>query len=517
MMKNKLWVAIALLFTILCLVSCEYISDIATVTFDLNGAGNTWTVGVKNGEKISEPTTPSRNGYVFEGWYLGEEKFDFSTPITKNIKLIAKWAPKSPIVTFDSNGGTEVSSIQLDYGTKLTLPSNPTREGYYFLGWTFDENIFNSETLITNNITLRALWGAVTEEIDEYVAYNAITNIAYIDLSEAISNANSGDKIKLYKDVTLSENIELKDSITIEGVLTGEGQKPIIKSGEGIDRVINITETTNNISIIINNINIVGPTTGTYTRGISAYDNSGKIYIELNNCVVSCNYYAINIASDNSNAEVVANNSTISGWCAVQTWSSNSKFEFNNCKLIGLNDKSYNAVGWNDFGTVVVNEDSDKSTFIFNNTQITAKETTGNIQIAFDLRGTNTTIKLDNNSQIILDGNNAYSYGDTGENNIVYKNDNLVPMKIADLEQISIDIENVVFGDKTASGTLKISCKGIDYSFELRNCPTYDWGSGTEYICIINIDDEMLYFDFDVSITAYPDTNYALYLTEFIK
>lgn len=42
-------------------------------------------------------------------------------------------------------------------------------------------------------------------------------------------------------------------------------------------------------------------------------------------------------------------------------------------------------------------------------------------------------------------------------------------------------------------------------------------GAGTEYICIINIDDEMLYFDFDVSITAYTDTNYALYLTEFIK
>lgn len=91
-MKNKkLWVAIALLFTILCLVSCEYISDIATVTFDLNGAGNTWTVGVKSGEKISEPTTPSRDGYVFEGWYLGEEKFDFSKPITSNITLKALW------------------------------------------------------------------------------------------------------------------------------------------------------------------------------------------------------------------------------------------------------------------------------------------------------------------------------------------------------------------------------------------------------------------------------------------
>ena len=199
-MKNKLWLAIALLFTILCLVSCEYISDIANVTFDLNGAGNTWTVGIKSGEKISEPAEPSRDGYVFEGWYLGEEKFDFSTPITKNIKLIAKWAPKSPIVTFDSNGGTAVASIQLDYGTKLTLPSNPTREGYYFLGWTLDENIFNSETLITNNITLRALWGADIDTSGEYVVLNATQNIKYKSLLSAVNESKENNTIKLITD-----------------------------------------------------------------------------------------------------------------------------------------------------------------------------------------------------------------------------------------------------------------------------------------------------------------------------
>lgn len=200
-MKNKLWVAIALLFTILCLVSCEYISDIATVTFDLNGAGNTWTVGVKSGEKISEPAKPSRDGYVFEGWYLGEEKFDFSTTITKNIKLVAKWAPKSPIVTFDSNGGTEVASIQLDYGTKLTLPSNPTREGdYEFLGWTLNGENFNNEVAITNNITLKALWGTDLSTSGEYVVLNATQNIKYKSLLSAVNKSKENDTIILLSD-----------------------------------------------------------------------------------------------------------------------------------------------------------------------------------------------------------------------------------------------------------------------------------------------------------------------------
>ena len=201
MMKNKLLVAIALVFTILCLVSCEYISDIANVTFDLNGAGNTWTVGVKSGEKISEPAEPSRDGYVFEGWYLEEEKFDFSTPITKNIKLIAKWAPKSPIVTFDSNGGTEVASIQLDYGTKLTIPSNPTREGdYEFLGWTLNGENFNNEVAITNNITLKALWGTDLSTSGEYVVLNATQNIKYKTLLSAVNESKENDTIILLSD-----------------------------------------------------------------------------------------------------------------------------------------------------------------------------------------------------------------------------------------------------------------------------------------------------------------------------
>lgn len=44
--------------------------------------------------KLAEPGAPARDGYTFEGWYLGDQKFDFAQPITANLTLIAKWTEK---------------------------------------------------------------------------------------------------------------------------------------------------------------------------------------------------------------------------------------------------------------------------------------------------------------------------------------------------------------------------------------------------------------------------------------
>ncbi len=63
-----------------------------TVAFNYNDDD----VGVKNisiakGTPIGEPNAPTREGYIFEGWFLGDEKFDFSIPIDENIVLTGKW------------------------------------------------------------------------------------------------------------------------------------------------------------------------------------------------------------------------------------------------------------------------------------------------------------------------------------------------------------------------------------------------------------------------------------------
>ena len=63
-----------------------------TVTFDADG--QTEDVSVKEGEKVSAREAVQKDGYTFLGWYLGDQKYDFDTPVTADIPLCAKWEKK---------------------------------------------------------------------------------------------------------------------------------------------------------------------------------------------------------------------------------------------------------------------------------------------------------------------------------------------------------------------------------------------------------------------------------------
>ncbi len=62
------------------------------VTFDSNGGTAISEIIVKENETITKPADPTREGYVFVGWYYNDELFDFSTKITKDMVLEARWA-----------------------------------------------------------------------------------------------------------------------------------------------------------------------------------------------------------------------------------------------------------------------------------------------------------------------------------------------------------------------------------------------------------------------------------------
>ena len=62
-----------------------------TVTFDSDGGSKVEPLTINSGETAAKPDDPTRDGYVFGGWYLGDSEFHFSTAITQNITLKAKW------------------------------------------------------------------------------------------------------------------------------------------------------------------------------------------------------------------------------------------------------------------------------------------------------------------------------------------------------------------------------------------------------------------------------------------
>ena len=92
--KNLLLV-ICLSLIVLCLYACG--KKTYEVKFNLNYDNAELTIPtqkVKDGEKATEPITPSRDGYEFKGWYEdkeGTKAYDFSKKVTKSITLYAKW------------------------------------------------------------------------------------------------------------------------------------------------------------------------------------------------------------------------------------------------------------------------------------------------------------------------------------------------------------------------------------------------------------------------------------------
>ena len=110
-----------------------------------------------SGTLATRPDTPAATpGYTFGGWNKADgTAWDYaSDKVTDNITLYAKWAANTYTITFDTAGGSEIAPITQDYGTAITAPADPTREGYTFIGW--DREI--PATMPAENITLKAKW-----------------------------------------------------------------------------------------------------------------------------------------------------------------------------------------------------------------------------------------------------------------------------------------------------------------------------------------------------------------------
>lgn len=139
-----------------------------TVKFDANGHGTApadQTVEI-NG-KAAKPTDPTDGDYSFQGWYTTAEcstTFDFSTPITGDTTVYAKWV-KKPIVSFNANGhGTAPASQTVELNGKATKPADPTAEGYVFRGWYTTAACtteFDFNTPIAADTTLYAKWDEI--------------------------------------------------------------------------------------------------------------------------------------------------------------------------------------------------------------------------------------------------------------------------------------------------------------------------------------------------------------------
>lgn len=204
------------------------------VKFETDGGTTISNQIVEKGNKVKKPTDPTKDGYTFKGWILNDEIYDFEKIVEENIELKAKWekiketnnnttnnssnnnnnnnknnnnknnnnnnnnnnttkpttpAEKKYTVTFNSNGGSSVSSQTVVEGGKATQPSNPTRSGYNFAGWLLNGSTYNFGSSVTSNITLVAKWTqkSYTVGVTRVDAYSPDSILSVFEEGKAIT------------------------------------------------------------------------------------------------------------------------------------------------------------------------------------------------------------------------------------------------------------------------------------------------------------------------------------------
>ncbi|WP_024363372.1 InlB B-repeat-containing protein [Lysinibacillus sphaericus] len=128
-----------------------------TVSFDATGGSPVGDLTISYDEKINAPTTPTKTGYTFAGWYKDAtltSEWDFAAEtVTEDTTLYGKWDANSYTMTFHTNGGTAIAPTSATYGEKATAPTAPTKTGYTFASWYKDATLTNKWDFATETVT----------------------------------------------------------------------------------------------------------------------------------------------------------------------------------------------------------------------------------------------------------------------------------------------------------------------------------------------------------------------------
>ena len=192
-------------------------SNVLDVTYSANGGqfadGNNVMLGQTDSNGIArQPLAPTRDGYVFAGWYYhsdGTAQVDFNQPIVgggDHVTLFAAWTPvkqdKTVEILYVANGGTFFDGNETMQGVTDTdgiarLPLQPTREGYDFLGWSYDRDgndpVDFTKAIVagSGHATVYAQWKQNNEKTVLYVANGGV----FADGNETMEGVTDSDGV----------------------------------------------------------------------------------------------------------------------------------------------------------------------------------------------------------------------------------------------------------------------------------------------------------------------------------
>ena len=195
---------------------------------------------VKEGEKVTVPTNPTKEGYTFQGWYTDYEltsKFDVNSVVKGgNLVLYAKFTEQGTssqpsnvyyYVRFYVDG-VMYGEQKLAENSEFRFPTNPIKNGYEFKGWLYNGNIITSTFKVTCDMVLEAQFEEVNSS-QNYCTVEIKVNGKVVETINVLENSSfilpEEPKLDGYKFIGWYCNgIIVHDSIIVTGNVTIEAQ-----------------------------------------------------------------------------------------------------------------------------------------------------------------------------------------------------------------------------------------------------------------------------------------------------
>lgn len=208
---NIINVKIVIFVILTCLLFVSGCSKKYTVTYQTDGGvfsdgSSTYVEVVKKGTTLDLHEAPTKDGYKFLGWYNNKTNslITIAIVVKSDCTLVAKWEKEalstSVKLTFDLDGGLfngSNASFEHIYnkGELVSLPDNPTKEGYKFLGWynkTNSQQLLNDK-VINEDIEVIAKWEQLIIKEEYTVKYDLDGGSINGNISSVIQNYDEDD------------------------------------------------------------------------------------------------------------------------------------------------------------------------------------------------------------------------------------------------------------------------------------------------------------------------------------
>ena len=320
---------------------------------------------------------------------------------------------------------TNLSNVSIKYRNSLQLDQTTSSDLFSALKVSFNNETFDGSTVShwktlevgTNPENLNVVIELPSNVENDYQdkSCTIVNTVEAVQGNAAVYDVEVNDEdglLAALNSSTDSTSINVTENITLSGRYTiktknlniyGDGDKTITTEDARFFNIFGDEYDMNNGSLHLNNIKLsFYEDTEHYvyndTRFINIYGVT-NFDLTIDNSSIKTSGYAINIAPNNNNVNVVARNSTFSGYASVVSWSPNCTFSFDNCTLIGKNQWP---AGSNDFAIVVVVNDATNNVINLTNCELEACEDTNldnpAVEYLFDIRNDSSSVLYDSSN-----------------------------------------------------------------------------------------------------------------------